>query len=299
MEENNAQYPEKIHYNNPQHLSVEALELHYRIHASVLKYLELHEGKDIPNSLGAFFKKCMSGSKYLKKPAPPPPPAPPPQIVPEPVPSTEPQEPDLSTKVSSSVGFQEQFLNSLNKLGAADAKENKTDEKTPVTKSDDLSTSIAEPGPTQVTLDAQKSGDDSEDVIILSDSDDDVKVIEDTNEEEEKVNKIDKTEESEKMVTDGEINDEGKEIEIVKGAIVETAENGKTEDEMDVSENVKTELKDLTCKISDNCPIKNEEIQNNGTTEKEVFVESVQNESEIKIEEPKENIEAVDEKTGR
>ncbi|KAJ8947583.1 hypothetical protein NQ318_010095 [Aromia moschata] len=79
--------------------TVEALELHYRVHASVLKYLELHEGKEIPNSLGAFFKKCLSSSKFFKKP-PPPKPA-----------------PEIPTKSAenTSLGFQEQFLNSLNK----------------------------------------------------------------------------------------------------------------------------------------------------------------------------------------
>lgn len=41
---------------------MEALELHYRIHASILKYLELHEGKAVSNTLGAFFKKCLQAT---------------------------------------------------------------------------------------------------------------------------------------------------------------------------------------------------------------------------------------------
>lgn len=59
MEENNASYPEKINYNNPQHLSLEALEVFYRINASILKYLEMHEGKEIALSLGKTFKKYL------------------------------------------------------------------------------------------------------------------------------------------------------------------------------------------------------------------------------------------------
>lgn len=72
LQENKATYPEKINYNNPQHLSVEALELNYRIHASILKYLELHEGKDIPSSIGAYFKKCVASAiKHYSIPPPP------------------------------------------------------------------------------------------------------------------------------------------------------------------------------------------------------------------------------------
>ncbi|KAJ8969409.1 hypothetical protein NQ317_010317 [Molorchus minor] len=91
LDENKATYPEKIFYNSPQHLAVEALELHYRIHASVLKYLELHEGKDIPNSLGQFFKKCLSSSSFIKNHR------------------------KLSLQILHFTSFQEQFLNSLNK----------------------------------------------------------------------------------------------------------------------------------------------------------------------------------------
>ncbi|XP_050312415.1 calcineurin-binding protein cabin-1-like isoform X8 [Anthonomus grandis grandis] len=62
LHENKAEYPPKINYNNPQHLSVEALELHYRVHASILKYLELHEGKPISHSLGALFRKTLGAT---------------------------------------------------------------------------------------------------------------------------------------------------------------------------------------------------------------------------------------------
>lgn len=67
LEENNATYPDKISYTNPQHLSLEALEIHYRIHASILKYLELHEGKPILSSVGKIFKKCLNTSSLPKK----------------------------------------------------------------------------------------------------------------------------------------------------------------------------------------------------------------------------------------
>lgn len=67
LNENNATYPNKINYYNPQHLSVEALEIHYRIHASILKYLELHEGKPIPSSIGKMLKKCLDSSRMYEK----------------------------------------------------------------------------------------------------------------------------------------------------------------------------------------------------------------------------------------
>ncbi|XP_078044095.1 calcineurin-binding protein cabin-1 [Augochlora pura] len=70
---NNAQYPRRISHNSPQHLSVEALEVHYRIHASILKYLEQHEGKPLKKSLGQllhyYLEKCAEGPfmKYSSK----------------------------------------------------------------------------------------------------------------------------------------------------------------------------------------------------------------------------------------
>ncbi|KAK2589327.1 hypothetical protein KPH14_007875 [Odynerus spinipes] len=63
--ENNAEYPRRISHKNPQNLSIEALEVHYRIHASILKYLEQHEGKPLKKSLGELFhwhlKNCSEG----------------------------------------------------------------------------------------------------------------------------------------------------------------------------------------------------------------------------------------------
>lgn len=67
MHENNATYPEKISFNSPQHLSLEALELHYRMNASILKYLELHEGKELSHSIGALFKKSLDDLPINKK----------------------------------------------------------------------------------------------------------------------------------------------------------------------------------------------------------------------------------------
>lgn len=59
LEEADAVYPLKINYNTPQHLSFEVLELHYRIHASILKYIEQHENKPIPVSIGKIFLNCI------------------------------------------------------------------------------------------------------------------------------------------------------------------------------------------------------------------------------------------------
>lgn len=60
--ENKATYPLKINLTTPQHLSIEALEIHYRIHASILKYLELHEGKPISRATGKVFQKYLKES---------------------------------------------------------------------------------------------------------------------------------------------------------------------------------------------------------------------------------------------
>ena len=40
--ENNASYPFKISHSNPRNLSIEALEIYYRITASIVKYIEQH-----------------------------------------------------------------------------------------------------------------------------------------------------------------------------------------------------------------------------------------------------------------
>ncbi|XP_072399616.1 uncharacterized protein [Diabrotica undecimpunctata] len=155
LDENNAEYPEKINYSNPQHLSVEALELHYRIHASVLKYLELHEGKDIPNTLGAFFKKCMGMSKFLQKPSPPPPPPlPPEQTAEAPKLETPPKletvvpnvtEEVCKTPTTPNTSFQEQFLNSLNKLSSSstDSKDDKARQSNDVQNNEDKESEVA------------------------------------------------------------------------------------------------------------------------------------------------------------
>lgn len=120
MHENSATYPEKINYNNPQHLAVEALELHYRINASVLKYLESNEGKDIPHTLGTFFKKCLRTtlltkiSKVTEKPQLNVPVTSYSQVSqPQSVISTS-QVPQ-SQAVAERSSFQEQYLNSMNK----------------------------------------------------------------------------------------------------------------------------------------------------------------------------------------
>ncbi|XP_011308750.1 calcineurin-binding protein cabin-1 [Fopius arisanus] len=56
---NNAHYPKRISLKNANNSAVEALEVHYRIHASILKYLEQHEGKPLKKSLGQLFLKCL------------------------------------------------------------------------------------------------------------------------------------------------------------------------------------------------------------------------------------------------
>lgn len=47
LEESSAAYPKRISYNTPGHLSVEALEIYYRIHSNCLKVLMTQEGKQI------------------------------------------------------------------------------------------------------------------------------------------------------------------------------------------------------------------------------------------------------------
>lgn len=65
LHKNNAHYPKRISHKNAYYLSIEALEVHYRIHASILKYLEQHEGKPLKKSLGQIFLKhlldCANG----------------------------------------------------------------------------------------------------------------------------------------------------------------------------------------------------------------------------------------------
>ncbi|XP_050679518.1 calcineurin-binding protein cabin-1-like [Leptidea sinapis] len=59
LQETDATYPLKINYSSPTHLCIEVLELHYRIHASILKYIEQHENKPIPASVGKVFLACI------------------------------------------------------------------------------------------------------------------------------------------------------------------------------------------------------------------------------------------------
>lgn len=59
LEHNSAEYPAKINHKMPQKLAIEALEVHYRIHASILKYIE-HHGRKIKKSLGQLFEKHLN-----------------------------------------------------------------------------------------------------------------------------------------------------------------------------------------------------------------------------------------------
>lgn len=72
LQENNAEYPLRINYKCPQKLSIEALEVHYRIHASILKYLERHDRR-IKKSVGRVFqehlKACSNGTFMAYAPA--------------------------------------------------------------------------------------------------------------------------------------------------------------------------------------------------------------------------------------
>lgn len=49
LQEHKSAYPPKINYTNPSELSIEALEVHYRIHSCLLKHLETHEGRTLPD----------------------------------------------------------------------------------------------------------------------------------------------------------------------------------------------------------------------------------------------------------
>lgn len=59
LNENNAQHPTRINHKNPQNLAMEALEIHYRIYASVLKYLEQQESKSVRRSLALVFQYIL------------------------------------------------------------------------------------------------------------------------------------------------------------------------------------------------------------------------------------------------
>lgn len=58
--ESNATYPFRISFTNPQNLSLEALEIFYRITASIIKYVEQHA--IIPRGIGKYFMKILKES---------------------------------------------------------------------------------------------------------------------------------------------------------------------------------------------------------------------------------------------
>lgn len=55
--ENNASYPFRICHSNPQNLSIEALEVYYRITSSIIKYIEQHS--TITRATGKYFIKIL------------------------------------------------------------------------------------------------------------------------------------------------------------------------------------------------------------------------------------------------
>lgn len=55
--EHNATYPFKISFNNPQNLSLEALEIFYRITAAIIKYIEQHSV--VTKGVGRYFIKVL------------------------------------------------------------------------------------------------------------------------------------------------------------------------------------------------------------------------------------------------
>lgn len=55
--ENNASYPFRINHSNPPNLSIEALEVYYRITSSIVKYLEQHSV--VKKSVGKLFMRVL------------------------------------------------------------------------------------------------------------------------------------------------------------------------------------------------------------------------------------------------
>lgn len=53
----NATYPIRINHSNPQNLSIEALEIFYRITSSIIKYLEQHD--QVKRDVGKLFEKML------------------------------------------------------------------------------------------------------------------------------------------------------------------------------------------------------------------------------------------------
>ncbi|KAG8597179.1 hypothetical protein GDO81_002185 [Engystomops pustulosus] len=61
LHEEAARYPKKIHYHNPPELAMEALEVYFRLHASVLKLLEKNEQELDPKMLFTVMKEATEG----------------------------------------------------------------------------------------------------------------------------------------------------------------------------------------------------------------------------------------------
>ncbi|GFT23499.1 calcineurin-binding protein cabin-1, partial [Nephila pilipes] len=59
LHEDFARYPQKIQYHNPLELSIEALEVYYRVHASVLKFLWKHEDLGVDLATLKIIKQCL------------------------------------------------------------------------------------------------------------------------------------------------------------------------------------------------------------------------------------------------
>lgn len=55
--ENNATYPFRINHSNPPNLSIEALEVYYRITSSIVKYLEQHSV--VKKAVGKLFLRLL------------------------------------------------------------------------------------------------------------------------------------------------------------------------------------------------------------------------------------------------
>ncbi|XP_054714787.1 LOW QUALITY PROTEIN: calcineurin-binding protein cabin-1-like [Uloborus diversus] len=59
LHEDFARYPQKILYHNPAELSIEALEVYYRVHASCIKFLWKHENSGFDLSTLKIIRKCL------------------------------------------------------------------------------------------------------------------------------------------------------------------------------------------------------------------------------------------------
>ncbi|XP_064424124.1 calcineurin-binding protein cabin-1 isoform X2 [Latimeria chalumnae] len=61
LHEEAARYPKKIHYHNPPELAMEALEVYFRLHASILKLLEKEDSSVDAEMLFNFMKEAAQG----------------------------------------------------------------------------------------------------------------------------------------------------------------------------------------------------------------------------------------------